>query len=304
MIREEYDFNDIAEYLYDNIDLLIAGVPRAEERSSFFYNLWMERRKDILLLELLDNERIQYNYYTQTDLPRCGTIDLTIGTPKILNLCRVEQKNVILDLCSLDHVLIMFLTKQLITHTIPRTLFATYIRPHHYSKQSGTVGYSLCDQILGVKSIPGFIRRESNSQTLCSFIGFEGIRLKSILESVHDVKKLIPVVAFPSGEPQWYNVTMWNSMDILQSETPDLTIHKCFSESVFEAVNLMKSCIQADEKVVIAPLGTRPHSMACAIFACNHPNARIVYDYVVEREHRTEGITHIKVYHLSSFLNT
>ena len=30
MIREEYDFRDIAEYLYKTTDLLIAGVPTCE----------------------------------------------------------------------------------------------------------------------------------------------------------------------------------------------------------------------------------------------------------------------------------
>ena len=135
-------------------------------------------------------------------------------------------------------------------------------------------------------------------------MGFEGIRLKSILESVHNVDKFIPVVAFPSGAPQWYNVTMWNSMDTLQSENRDYAIRKCFSESIFEAVNLLQQNILHDEKVVLAPLGTRAHSMACAIFACQHPNTRIIYDYVIESNQRAVGIANITIYHLSSFLNT
>lgn len=304
MIREEYNFGDIADYLYDNIDLLIAGIPRSEERSSYFYNIWKGKGKDVLLLTRVNNDSVQYNYLKGAILLRQGTLDLTIGTPQVLRALQVDQRNILLDLCSLDHVLIMFLTKILITQVVPRTLFATYIRPDHYCNQSGNIGFSLCDQVLGVKSVPGFTKREGENQVLCSFIGFEGIRLKSVLESVYNVRRFIPIVAFPSGAPQWYNVTMWNSMDVFQSETPDFAIHKCFSESVFEAVYLLQSCIQQDEKVVLAPLGTRPHSMACAIFACNHPNTRIIYDYVIERENRTRGISHIMVYHLSSFLKT
>ena len=34
MIREEYDFNNIAEYLFGTVDLLIAGIPTSEERRS------------------------------------------------------------------------------------------------------------------------------------------------------------------------------------------------------------------------------------------------------------------------------
>ena len=133
-------------------------------------------------------------------------------------------------------------------------------------------------------------------------MGFEGVRLKGILETVHSFEKLIPIVAFPSGTPQWYNVTMWNSMDILQSEGKNLSVYKCYSESIFDAVNLLDKVICQDETVVLAPLGTRPHSMACAIFACLHEATRILYDFVIESDHRAIGISEITIYHLTSFI--
>ena len=91
-------------------------------------------------------------------------------------------------------------------------------------------------------------------------------------------------------------------MDMLQSEARDVAIHKCFSEGIFSAVNLLESTISQDEKIVLAPLGTRPHSMACAIFACRRQNARIIYDFVIENENRAVGISNITIYHLSSFI--
>ncbi|BBB92238.1 MAG TPA: hypothetical protein PKA28_04795 [Methylomusa anaerophila] len=263
MIREEYLFEDIADYLYKSNDLLIAGMPSTEERSSFFKNLWTDRCKSVLLLKRLDDGNMFFQLCCGKDVVQQNTVDLCIATSRLLRYLNVDEKNVLLDMSSLDHVLIMFFTKQFLTQVVPKTLFAAYIRPKQYSQQSGNVGFSLCDQVLAVNSVPGFAKRESGKQTLCSFLGFEGIRLKSILESVHNVDKFIPVVAFPSGAPQWYNVTMWNSMDTLQSENRDYAIRKCFSESIFEAVNLLQQNILHDEKVVLAPLGTRAHSMAC-----------------------------------------
>lgn len=302
MIREEYDFNNIAEYLFGTVDLLIAGIPTSEERSYFFSTLWKDKGKAILQLKRENNDKLAYQFYQGNSLIESGVIDLCVQTIQLLRFLKIRQKNVLLDLSSLDHVLIMFLTKQLIERTVPKSFFASYIRPQEYSKQSGTIGFSLCDQVLAVNSVPGFAKRESKKQTLCSFLGFEGIRLKSILEYVHNIEKFIPVVAFPSGTPQWYNVTMWNSMDVLQGGNQDYAIRKCFSESVFEAVNLLQSNIYPEDKVVLAPLGTRPHSMACAIFACQHPNSRIIYDYAIESQHRAKGIANITIYHLSSFL--
>lgn len=302
MIREEYFFSDIAEYLYSTTDILIAGFPGTEERSHFFSDLWKEKKKMILLLKRDNNGRLTYQAIDKNNLVTEGTVDLCVQTSQLLKSLMVYDKNVLLDMSSLDHILIMFLSKQLIEQVSPKRLFAAYIRPKEYGQQSGTIGYSLCDQICAVNSVPGFAKRESKNQTLCSFLGFEGFRLKSILEAVHDIQKFVPVIAFPSGTPQWYNVAMWNSMDTLQSENQNYAIRKCFSESVFDAVNLLHESIPQEAKLVLAPLGTRPHSMACAIFACKHRNSRIIYDYAIESQNRAKGIESITIYHLSSFL--
>lgn len=305
MIREVYAFEDVSDYLYDKNDLLIIGIPKADERSHFFYDEWNKRNKCILMVDLRPREQLYFKIINNSQVVRReGIIDLCVTTPKLLRRLQVEDKNILLDMSSLDHILIMFFTKQFLKQIIPRTLFAAYIRPKKYRKQYGDIEFSLSSQVMAVKAVPGFAKRESNKQTLCSFLGFEGIRLKGVLETVHNVDRFIPVVAFPSGAPQWYNTTIWNSMDTLQSECKESAVLKCFSESVFEVIELLRDNITPDEKLVLAPLGTRPHSMACAIFACEHPNTLIVYDHVVEHDHRAIGISEITIYHLSTFLKT
>lgn len=304
MIKEEYSFHHIKDYLYDNIDLLIAGFPSAEERSSFFSKLWASKNKDILFLALENNETVIIRLICNNAVRIDQKCDLCVGLPRLLKYIGVSDKDILLDMSSLDNVLIMFLTKQLLSKVTPNSLFASYIRPERYISESGNIGYELCQQIGAVDTVPSFTKREAENQTLCAFLGFEGVRLKGILEAVHSFEKLIPIVAFPSGTPQWYNVTMWNSMDILQSEGKNLSVHKCYSESIFEAVNLLNSIIAQDETVVLAPLGTRPHSMACAIFACHHQATRILYDFVVESDHRAIGVADITIYHLSSFIKS
>lgn len=304
MIREEFAFGDIAEYLYKNNELLIAGVPSEDERSLFFQSEWNNRKKDILLVERLPADQLHYQVFIESKLVHEDIGDLYNVTPRLLRRLHIEDKNVLLDMSSMDHVLIMFLTKQLLTQVVPRIFFAAYIRPEKYSKQYGDIEFSLSSKVMAVEAVSGFAKREGSKQVLCSFLGFEGIRLKGVLESIHNVDKFIPVVAFPSGSPQWYNTTMWNIMDTLQSECNESSVLKCYSESVFDAIELLRDNIASDEKVVLAPLGTRPHSMACAIFACEHPHTRIVYDYVVENNHRAIGISEITVYHLSTFLRS
>ena len=304
MIKEEFSFCHMKDYLLANIDLLITGVPSAEERSAFFSNLWDESGKDILFLSLEDNETAICQLIHNKVRGENIRLDVCVGLPRLLKSLGVVDKNVLLDMSGLNNVLIMFLTKQLLTKVPPKTFFASYIRPEKYVSESGNIGYELCQKIGAVDAVPGFTRRETNNQTLCAFLGFEGVRLKNVLETVHSFEKLIPIVAFPSGTPQWYNVTMWNSMDILQSEGKNLSVYKCYSESVFEAVNLLDNVIAQDETVILAPLGTRPHSMACAIFASLHAATRILYDFVTESDPRAIGISDITIYHLSSFIKT
>lgn len=304
MIKEEFSFNHVEDYLYDQIDLLIAGLPNAEERSVFFSDLWNNKGKDILFLHLEGTETVVCKLIRNKKALLDQKTDLCVGLPKLLNVIKIPDKNILLDMSSLDNVLIMFLTKQLLTKVMPNTFFASYIRPEKYVSESGNVGYELCQQIGAVDAVPGFTKRETDNQTLCAFLGFEGVRLKGVLETVHSFEKLIPIVAFPSGTPQWYNVAMWNSMDILQSEGKNLSVYKCYSESVFEAVALLDNAIAQDEAVVLAPLGTRPHSMACAIFACLHETTRILYDFVIESDHRAIGVSDITIYHLSSFIKS
>lgn len=304
LIREEYVFEDIKDYLENHNNLLIAGKPSLDERSHFFYDRWNILGKEILVLSREDNGKLSYQYISGGKVVDDKDIDLCMGTPKLLRSLRVEEKNVLVDLASLDHVVIMFITKQLLERVIPVSLFAAYIRPERYNNQHGDVSFSLSSRVMAVDAIPGFARRVGDKQTLCAFLGFEGIRLKGILEAVQNIDRFIPVIAFPTGAPQWYHITMWNNMDTLQSECADAAVLKCYSESIFEAVELLRTSIRPEEKLVLAPLGTRPHSMACAIFACEHEDARIIYDYVVESDSRAIGISEIIIYHLSSFLKT
>ena len=305
MIREEYNYSDVSDYLINSKTLLIAGYPSKEERSYHLSEIWKKASMDVIFLERCDNDignvKVEYILKGNCD---STIVDLRSNLVPLLRCLQIESQNVLLDISSLDNILIMYLAKQFISQIIPKSFFAAYIRPIKYVQQSGTVGYALCDQVSSVKAVPGFAKRVSDKQSLYAFLGFDGIRLKNILETENNIEKFVPIIPFPTGIPQWYNVTMWNSMDVLQSYSEEVAIRKCFSDSVFEAIELLEREIQTNQSVILVPLGTRPHSLACAIFATRHNNAKIIYDYVIEHEHRAIGVGKITIYHLSSFLKT
>lgn len=302
MIYEEYDYYEISDYINNNVDLLVTGYEGQEERSSFLSHQQEWGSKKIIKLKRHGRDMVDLRFYENGEEKSCSRINMLNGVPNFFSSLRIKELSVLVDLSSLDHILIMVLTKQFLTTVPPKSLFACYICPCSYTSESGTIGYDLSDQISAVSSVPGFVKRETEHEILCAFLGFEGTRLKGVIETVHDFDQIIPIVAFPSEQSQRFNVSIWNCMEVLQSEAANLTIQRCLSDSIFEAVEMLEKTIPQESRVVLAPLGTRPHSMACAIFACRHSHTRIIYDYVTENENRAIGISKIIVYHLSSFI--
>lgn len=309
MVNEEYSFQELKPYLLesDNNTILICGFLTNEDRSSFFSKEWLKNEENILMLEQTENSNadiIKYIYYEKGKEKKKDKFKCNEEFLHFLKHMKVQESKVLLDLSSLSHVLIMYALKNLLLEVIPRLLFASYIRPTRYLNQSEDIGFSLSKSISGINSVPGFVKRARDQERLCAFVGFEGVRLKSLLENLTTIERFDTILAFPSDIAQWYNVTAWNVSDLMHSTVKDGVMRKCFSESIFDAVKILKDIGRNGERLVLAPLGTRAHSAACAIFASEYPNARIVYDYPVECDNRTEGIDRIIVYHLSSYLKT
>ena len=62
------------------------------------------------------------------------------------------------------------------------------------------------------------------------------------------------------------------------------------------------NALYPEKNFVLLPLGIRPHTAACGIWAAKHKNARVLYDYVVESDKRSVGTGDVIVYHLSRYI--
>lgn len=82
MIKEEFSFQHINDYLYNSIDLLIAGFPNNEERSCFFSNIWKEKNKNILLIRLEGNSSVICQMICNKVIACEKNLDLCVGLPR------------------------------------------------------------------------------------------------------------------------------------------------------------------------------------------------------------------------------
>ena len=255
----------------------------------------LNRTKGNTLHSKIINEGIEKEYPNN---------DISIALPTILKENYISQKNIMIDITSLDHVLIMTIVNILINKVHPKKLFAGYVCPLRYIGSEDNFSYTLTSEREEIMTIPGLAHIEKPSESVCVFLGFEGERFQRIIELVKDTKKIYPIFSLPLINHNWMKVSMWNSLDLLKDYSSNTIIYKCSAESIFEALQLLEEISSLADNTVLIPLGTRPHSASCAIFASKNKNTRIIYDYAVETLKRSEGIGNVIIYNLTKIIHS
>lgn len=303
MIREELEWSEISGYLSSKITTLFVG-PVRDERSGFILNKYQSTDTLIVQIDSSTDGRmahviIQRNQINIFD----DSLEILIGLRSLIKCIRDSLTITCIDLSSLHHATIMFLTKLLLSEFKPVQLYATYTEPNEYEK--GPSGeFVLHEELLGRRSVPGFSKRiRENPIRLVPMLGFDGDRLLKLTEELQEVSSVVPIVGFPSFSPGWQTRTLKSSMRAIEALQSISDIHKCGANSIFEAVNLLTELRPRNgETYALAPLGTRPHTMATAIYATRNEETLVLYDHPVEVQKRTIGINKCICYHLTSFI--
>lgn len=158
------------------------------------------------------------------------------------------------------------------------------------------------DGMLGPKLLPRYVI-PSRKAHLLALLGFEGHRLASLYESeVLNVSSYGGLIGIPGFKPGWENKTIYNNMqqidkvgikDIDISGANDPIYTYAIIKNKYEAYRYSKT------PLFLAPLGTKPTSIAVANFAVNNPaNLALVYDFVQKKQGRSTGAGSV---HLWSF---
>lgn len=301
--KEEYFFSEVSDYLKDNISLLIIG-PQKDERTKAVYNS-MEEKVDCISIEYLyEEEKFQIIPLKCEYMKRkCDSSDLG---PVLSSLKRYEYefKNILLDITSLQTPTLIMLCRVLLSSIDckPAKLFTAYAKPEKYISRENCK-YMFSRKFGPASSVPGFISRARDKEILVPFLGFEGVRLRNIIGDTQ-YSSIVPIIGCPSDDPKWQFETMRNCMEEIREQDAQANIEKCKANSIFEAYYLLERLVSGRMvNYVLAPLGTKPHTVAIAIFTIKHKtNCRLIYDYAVENYEQSVGIHNILVSHISCFL--
>ena len=302
-LNEEYLIENVRQYVEKNITLLIVG-PQMDERTKSVHTE-LNNDVDCVRIEYLYEEAKFKIIYEKSMIPM-EAMPLDLGK-RLANLTNygVDFRNVLLDITSLQVPSIMSIlrTMKMEEYCKPAKLFTAYAKPEKYLYDNKKK-YFFTSKFSEPASVPGFVSRIKENEVLIPFLGFEGSRIKNIIGE-EQFKEVRPIIGFPSDDPMWQFETMKYCMEAIQEQRAESYIEKCKANSIFEAYYLLEKITRRNtgKNYVIAPLGTKPHSVAAVLFALQHSkDCRIIYDYAIENYETSCGVHNIVVTHVSFFL--
>jgi len=193
-------------------------------------------------------------------------------------------------------------------------LKAVYLEPREYRfSATPTEGeiFDLSERVLGIAPVPGFISLRNGFGDNISFVpllGFEGARLKYILENVQPPGgKVVPVVGLPGFQPEYPFHTYLGNRLVLTETQAWKNVRFALANCPFSAYYTIEDIAaeRPGDLLKIAPIGTKPHALGAIMYAIGHPNdVELVYDHPIRKAKRTEGIGRLFVYAISGFMKT
>jgi len=269
-------------------DLAITG-PRVDDRGHVSA-AYVEKHSTAVCSMAYDVERIRLTIDGQAlecdELPewiastRAETIVLeatTLGLPEIALCCRAASNN------RLNALSILYVEPR--QYYLPRPDTSVLRRD-----------FQLSAEIDGFSAIPGsaFLLDEMRNQQVVFFLGYEGHRLDRAFEQLPLVPERCSVVfGVPAFQPGWEMDAFANNIQILRERSIEGGVAYCGADNPGAAFDLLSERYANSpfgEQLFVAPIGTKPHGIGAAVFACLYPDVGLLYDHPRRSEKRSSEV--------------
>lgn len=216
-----------------------------------------------------------------------------------------------LDITGLTHSVWAGILKAAISAKLE--VLAVYVEPDMYSRSSAPVEgqiYDLSASIQGISPLPGFATlssRNSEKFTFIPLLGFEGPRLRYIVEQIQPgYENITPIVGSPGFKP-------WYVFETYIGNKGALTETEAWQAVRYAPANCPFSCFYLLEEIAvdsvgrslkIALIGTKPHALGAVLFTLsNSIPVELVHDHPIRKAGRTGGTARLLVYHVSALFD-
>lgn len=174
-----------------------------------------------------------------------------------------------------------------------------YAEPSSYKiKQFSLEGVfnDLSEKIDGIEPLPGFasIIPDPVDMIFIALLGFEGGRFTHLIENVQPPSdNITPVIGVPGFRIEYPFVALWGNRQPLGETKSWNNIRYIAANSLVDAYLLLSKIRKKspESKIVLAPIGTKPHAIGAILFAIKYPEqVEIVYDNPKRKTTRTDGV--------------
>jgi hypothetical protein len=183
-----------------------------------------------------------------------------------------------------------------------------YIEPKEYKFHDSSITtydeFSLSDKFLQYPPLPGYtINSELEDIDLIAFLGFEKTRLGQIFAQEETIyQNFTPVIPLPGFLPGWENRSINNHLKFFSPKYSFSEIKYVAANNPYQAYTLLEKISSSRKNFRIAPIGTKPNAIGCAIFLVNHvdkeKNYGALYDFPSKSKKRSLGIGQIHIYNI------
>lgn len=188
-----------------------------------------------------------------------------------------------------------------------------YVEPRDYEKStylesSWSRDFSLSNSHR-ITGVPGFLAThgdiEANQVRLVAFLGYESSRLAAAAEQEVGLDwDKYAIVGVPGFSPGWETNTLANNIDELEAQDFQ-SVRYCSASSVTGALDLLEQIHSEGYRdtphTAIAPMGTKPHGIATALFLLKHSQfqeSSLIYDHPFRAAGRTSEIRRWHLYRI------
>lgn len=156
--------------------------------------------------------------------------------------------------------------------------------------------------------IPGAIILLSDRQPQRGifFLGYEQQRLDRALEnhSMINPGKCNMVFGVPAFKPGWEMNAFANNIRVIRDKNVRGGMSFCGAENPKATITLLQAAqrsLQPDEKLFIAPIGTKPNGVGVALFTAMNPGVALLYDHPVKSKGRSSKVSKWHLYQVQEY---
>jgi len=243
-------------------------------------------------LNITSRINIEYNYESMEVTVNGETVSADLATDLFSKF--LSGKSVVLDSTTLGFPELFLAIKSLVDIEIVEFMII-YVEPQEYSREApGKDSFALSEDNAGYRPIPRSVIDLSSDDVEAGvfFLGFEPERLERAFEeyqmlSSKDVKLVVGIPAFQSG---WELNSIVPHLEAIERSD----VAYCAAndpDSAYDSLEETRASLGVGTKMFVAPIGTKPCSIAAAIFASLHPKqVGLLVDHRTKKQKRSHGV--------------